>query len=199
VIADRPVRVALEEFRRGLLRYGLLAAIAAALYWMAASPAVAQQPSPKVQMRVVVACDDSAQVYLNGALAGEVTQWSVPSAITLSAGEFPLLVAVEAANIDGPGALVGALLARRPGATATLEVPAQWRCSATRESGWELPSFDDSRWSAATVITPYGEGLWGDQPGLGLTRSAWTWLSPPAQPRQTVYCRWRIALPPVAP
>jgi hypothetical protein len=194
VVELRPASSALEDLRRGAL-----AAIAAALLFISAVPAIAQQPSPKVQMRIVVACDDFAQVYLNGALAGEVTLWSRPTAITLTAGEFPLLVAVQASNADGPAALVGALLAKRPAASATLEVPAEWRCSATREQGWELPSFDDSDWSAATAIVPYGQGLWGDQPGLGLTRSSWTWLAPPAEPRETVYCRWRITLPPIAP
>src|SRR5690606_33233508 len=40
---------------------------------------------------------------------------------------------------------------------------ASWRVTRQNQSGWQQPGFDDSGWSDALEVAPYGEGPWPNQ------------------------------------
>jgi hypothetical protein len=42
-----------------------------------------------------------------------------------------------------------------------IESDGDWRVSQAEADGWRNPEFDDSKWSAAKVLAPYGGGPWG--------------------------------------
>jgi hypothetical protein len=165
----------------------LLVAACAAL---GALPAPAK-PAARPRAVLVIACDDRAAVLVNGEKVGEVTQWDLPLSIDVSRDLFPMVVAVEALNHGGPGALVGALRRTAPDG-ATTEVAATWRCTNVAVEGWELPSFDDGGWKPATDVTPSGAPPWGPSAGAGLERASAVWLDPPAGANETLYCRARV-------
>jgi hypothetical protein len=146
----------------------------------------------------VVACDDRAAIQVNGESVGEIPQWDLPFSLDVSRDVFPMVVAVEAQNFGGPGALVGALKITAPDGAAR-ETAARWRCSATAEPGWNLPHFDDAFWTEAADVTPSGVPPWGPGAGAGLERASPRWLAPPARPNETIYCRWRIESPALRP
>ncbi|MFD7315115.1 family 78 glycoside hydrolase catalytic domain [Streptomyces sp. NPDC059883] len=66
-----------------------------------------------------------------------------------------------AASVNPAGLLVRLLVETVGGTRHELVTGAGWRAAGTAQQGWEQPDFDDSGWTAAAVLAPYGQGPWG--------------------------------------
>jgi hypothetical protein len=53
--------------------------------------------------------------------------------------------------------------------------PARWKCSKTCDDGWEMPSFDDSKWDLAADAGTNGIDPWGHQ-DVGID-AHWIWAA----------------------
>jgi hypothetical protein len=137
--------------------------------------------------RVVIGCDNAAEVMVNGQLVGVVEAWPAPTTFALATER--VVVAVKARNDGGPGGLVGGVI---DSDSFPVLRPAHWVCSAEEQDGWSLPAFDDRAWTRPQVLAPHGSPPWGIvAPVLG--RADWVWTENPAREQQTIYCRWWIA------
>ncbi|MFE4643223.1 alpha-L-rhamnosidase N-terminal domain-containing protein, partial [Streptomyces sp. NPDC056730] len=66
-----------------------------------------------------------------------------------------------AASVNPAGLLVRLLVETVGGTRHELVTGAGWRAAGTAQQGWEQPDFDDSGWTPAAVLAPYGQGPWG--------------------------------------
>jgi hypothetical protein len=82
------------------------------------------------------------------------------------------------------GGLVATILVTySDGTTDTLVTDSSWRVKSGIPLGFEQPSFDDTTWPVATVVSSYGvaplDGVLvnipADPPVLGLERAQWVW------------------------
>ncbi|MET7779706.1 family 78 glycoside hydrolase catalytic domain [Streptomyces sp. NPDC005388] len=77
-----------------------------------------------------------------------------------------IVVAAVATNRDNGSANPGGLLLRlivetTSGDTLELVTGDGWRCADSEQQGWQRPDFDDTSWSGAAVLAPWGQGPWG--------------------------------------
>ena len=72
------------------------------------------------------------------------------------------VVAVEAVNtVPGPaGLLVKLAVQLTDGFTVVLVSDGTWKASDKQEPNWQLASFDDNPWAAATVVAELGDKPW---------------------------------------
>ncbi|WP_405792978.1 family 78 glycoside hydrolase catalytic domain [Streptomyces sp. NBC_01506] len=124
---------------------------------------------------VVVTADDDFTLHLDGTEVAHAPQqqdgWRTGrsadvTAAVKGAGQRVVLAAV-ATNRGGASVNPGGFLARlivetTDGQARELVTSGNWRTVRSEQQGWQRSDFDDSGWSAATVLAPYGEGPWGD-------------------------------------
>ncbi|MFJ2211567.1 family 78 glycoside hydrolase catalytic domain [Streptomyces sp. NPDC101062] len=124
---------------------------------------------------LVATADDDFTLHLNGRQVlhtpEQVDAWrtgaaaDVTAAVRAAAGGPVVLAAVAtnrgAASVNPAGLLGRLLVETADGATHQLTTGERWRASDTEQPGWERPEFDDTGWTAATVLAPYGQGPWG--------------------------------------
>lgn len=111
-----------------------------------------------------VVCDNECTVQLNGKEIGRVTDWSQPFVKDISdlikTGEQNTLTAMPK-NIDGAAGFLARIAFKAPwSGPQTIVSDASWKANSRPVKGWTSPKFDDSKWAAATVIAPLGEGPW---------------------------------------
>jgi hypothetical protein len=76
------------------------------------------------------------------------------------------VVTVEAENVPfkaaNPAGLIGALeIHFTDGSAMNIVTDDQWHVAKQPASGWDTATFDDSAWSKAKIVIPYGGNPWG--------------------------------------
>lgn len=130
---------------------------------------------------VVATADDDFTLHLDGTQVAHAPQqqdgWrtgrtaDVTEAVK-AAGTRVVLAAV-ATNRGGASVNPGGFLARlvvetTDGTTRELVTADDWLTATAEQQDWQRPDFDDSGWTQATALAPYGEGPWGD--GVSVAR-----------------------------
>ncbi|TXL85832.1 hydrolase [Streptomyces sp. IB2014 016-6] len=130
---------------------------------------------------VVATADDDFTLHLDGAQVAHAPQqqdgWrtgrtaDVTEAVK-AAGQRVVLAAVatnrSGASVNPGGFLVRLVVETTDGQTRDLVTSGDWLTFKSEQQGWQRTDFDDSGWTAATVLAPYGEGPWGD--GVSISR-----------------------------
>ncbi|MCY2951544.1 MAG: hypothetical protein NTU53_06150 [Planctomycetota bacterium] len=121
-----------------------------------------------------IAADDACEFFLNGRKVGDQDTWrhtAIAAVETLlKAGENVLAVRAEnrPAPTKNPAGLIVCLSIRLSDGNQVVIVSDQsWRTATQAAPQWEQPALDDSAWSMAIVIAPFGGGPWGKIGGLG--------------------------------
>lgn len=111
------------------------------------------------------ACDERADVYINGTHIGQVNSWAVPQ---VNDKLLPLLkkgkniLAVDAYNYGGGAGFFGELtLLKKDGSALKIGSDDTWKASEELINGWEQPGFNSSGWLNAEILmrppqVPYG-------------------------------------------
>ncbi|MFN5769201.1 MAG: HEAT repeat domain-containing protein [Pirellulaceae bacterium] len=120
------------------------------------------------QARVTIVADDSYELYLNGIQVGQgqslehldqydASQW-------FARGRNVIAVRVE--NRDGKSAGVAVQVQIKPQGKPwqTIATDGTWKCTADVVDGWQMTSFNDSRWEASAVLGKLGETAPFDRP-----------------------------------
>ncbi|MFN7706788.1 MAG: heme-binding protein, partial [bacterium] len=120
------------------------------------------------QARVTIVADDSYELYLNGIQVGQgqslehldqydASQW-------FARGRNVIAVRVE--NRDGKSAGVAVQVQIKPQGKPwqTIATDGTWKCTADVFDGWQMTSFNDSRWEASAVLGKLGETAPFDRP-----------------------------------
>ncbi len=122
--------------------------------------------------RIVATADDDFTLFVNGtqALHAPEATDSWRTALTADVTGFVRsgrnVLAAVATNRGAPGStnpagLLVRLVVETSAGQQVLVTGAGWKVAETEQSGWQQPEFDDSAWAAATVLAPYGQGVWG--------------------------------------
>ncbi len=70
--------------------------------------------------------------------------------------------AVDGANTGGPAGVIATILvAYNDGTSVSYVTDTTWKAFTSVPTGFELPAFDDSTWSYATIVGTYGGAPWG--------------------------------------
>ncbi len=111
--------------------------------------------------------DDSFELYVNGKLAlrggfrhGHV--YTIDVTEHLRPGRN--VIAVVCHNAAYPGGWLAELALIYPDVIEVVASGPQVKFSPRRESGWNLPDFDDAHWQNARIIARPPKGVWGDLP-----------------------------------
>jgi PKD repeat protein len=125
--------------------------------------------------RILIACDNGYELYVNGAYVGSGTNWMQMQTYALNFVVGGNVVAVKGLDAGG----VAALLAEVQCGTMRLGTSTTWKVSLTGASGWETAGFDDSAWVAAKDYGAYGVGPWGTRVGgcPADTAARWIWTN----------------------
>lgn len=124
-------------------------------------------PADAVRARLVATADDDFTLYVNGTEALHVPQevdvWKVGQRadVTRLVGRRIVLAARATNRSAGPAGLLLRLLVDLPDGQREIVTGPGWKVAETEQPGWQTPGFDDSSWTAATVLDPYGQGPWG--------------------------------------
>lgn len=128
---------------------------------------------------LVATADDDFTLYLDGERVlhapEQVDGWRVGRFVDVTTRiQGPQLTfAAVATNRGGPaGLLLRLILELDDGSRHEVVTGDGWRVASTEQPGWERPDFDDSAWSPATVLAPYGSGPWGNQVAVEVVRPA---------------------------
>ncbi|KAJ7203129.1 lectin [Mycena pura] len=113
---------------------------------------------------VMIVTDDLYTLYVNGVTIGSGTDYHIGKTYTVNLSPASNVVfAVNATNISGPAGLLVAIQINTAQCSFTFgQTDANWKSSTGVPAGFQLPGFDDSSWSAATVEGPYGMAPWGN-------------------------------------
>ncbi len=116
---------------------------------------------------ILMTADDGFTLYLNGKRVSQSEGHpnAVESELTAQLRPGVNVMAVAAYNKPGPpqnpAGLVGVLRVELEGAEPlTVTTDAQWRCAKTEADGWRGSEFDDSRWTPAKSLGPFGMAPW---------------------------------------
>lgn len=135
--------------------------------------------------------DNSWSVFINGTLMDEGSDWQAPTITSFDEGG-AATIAIFVHDAEPGAAGVGGFLADvvlDDGTYITTEDP-RWSCDAgialdDRGDGWEASGFNDSSWSALTILDQFGSGVWGGgtaaiAAALGDPESTsfWSWCGP---------------------
>jgi len=112
---------------------------------------------------LAVTADNSYTLHVNGAKMGENPDWHVVTEYDLSASlrGGRNVIAVEAANADGPcGLIFGLRIVYEDGTVQ--EVPSDEGCRSSDEEdeGWRGLDYDDSEWTGSTARGDAGAAPW---------------------------------------
>ena len=133
--------------------------------------------------RMLLTADDQFALHVNGQQRAQTPEgglwWDgqlvdVTSAIHTGRN----VVAIAATNrLDNgrpsPAGVVGRLVVEfDSGDPLVLPTGAAWRASAEERPGWTDPQFDDSGWTAAHEVAPFGQGPWTCCGGVRMPESA---------------------------
>ncbi|MES2706018.1 MAG: c-type cytochrome [Verrucomicrobiota bacterium] len=115
-------------------------------------------------IRLVLSCDNSAEVFVNGTPVGKTTEWQEPLRVKIGPFLKPgrNVIAVKAGNEGGTAGLVARVdTGARPNVVLDESGP-DWKQTVTLSPGWEKAEFADTSWTAATAIAKLGAAPWGN-------------------------------------
>jgi hypothetical protein len=159
--------------------------------WVAAAALVAALAPAAMAGVVRVNGDNVWSVFINGTLMDEGDNWQAPTITSFDEGG-AATIAIYVHDAEPGAAGVGGFLADvvlDDGTYITTEDP-RWSCDAglvlaDRSDGWEASGFNDSSWSALTMLDQFGSGVWGggtaaiaDALGAPESTSFWSWCGP---------------------
>ena len=137
-----------------------------------------------------ITVDNDYKLYFDGVEQYNLSNhadWGTLDSVTLPRNTS--VIAIEGINFGGvPAPSCGnpaGIIASSTG--GFLRTDSRWKCSATLFDSWSSVGFDDSKWSAASVIGPHGIGPWHDIPGMS-PGAFWIWDGNPILGPST-YCR----------
>jgi len=118
--------------------------------------------SPVTAAKLVVAADDHATVYLDGQQLFAQDRWEEPGYKDVTAAMTPgrHLLAVRAKNDKSAAGFLLRLSFESAAGSFALLSDGSWLASGSIDPGWQDPPFNDSKWSAATVLAPLGGKPW---------------------------------------
>lgn len=121
--------------------------------------------APVSKAVLVVACDNAANVFLNGESAANNRSWEQPSRATVTdrirLGDN--LLAVRARNEGSAAGLIARLdLTLEGGRTQTIVTDPTWLSAATEQEGWQQPGFAAAGWTKVVSLGKLGVQPWGD-------------------------------------
>ncbi|WP_405392806.1 glycoside hydrolase family 78 protein [Streptomyces sp. NBC_01102] len=127
-------------------------------------------PAGVTRARLVMTADDGFTARVNGVEVahteadGPAQNWQRPVLTDVTAHLSPgvQVISVSATNaVAGPAGLLGALELTTAGGVVTLVTDAGWRSTDREPTGdWHSGTYDDTAWSAARVLAPWGSGPW---------------------------------------
>jgi lysophospholipase L1-like esterase len=113
---------------------------------------------------VSVAADNSYELFVNGKLVGQGSEWSTAERFDIT----PLLkvgknvIAVRATNAGGPGACMLSGNVKNGNQSIDVSTNATWKAAIIRRAQWSTPDLDDSSWPKAYVFGEVGKTApWG--------------------------------------
>ncbi|KAF8060176.1 bacterial alpha-L-rhamnosidase-domain-containing protein [Lyophyllum atratum] len=124
---------------------------------------------------VILTADDGFTFYVNGAVVGsspdQLDVWKSAQRFTVPLSGSSTLFAVKATNLPavpngGPspaGLLVAIQVVYTDGSSIVVLSDTTWKVNKDVPAGFELPTTDDSSWSAATSFGKYGASPWNNQ------------------------------------
>ncbi len=121
---------------------------------------------PATAAELIVACDNGAQVFLNGVEVGTTKDWKQPAKVRvekhLKVGEN--VIAIRGHNEDGVAAVVGQLTIDTAKAKKALVVVTDptWVSSEKKTDGWEKPGFAAADWGKPITRGNLGVDPWGN-------------------------------------
>ncbi len=127
-------------------------------------------PEANKAARLMVSCDNSCEVWVNGEYAGRSTEWE--QAAKVHAGNFLKagrnVIAIKGANSGGIAGLVAQLNPTSKGGKPIVESGADWKITAQDPGAdWEKGGFNDTTWTAALVVAKLGDAPWGNVLAVG--------------------------------
>ena len=157
---------------------------------------------------MMVAVDNSVQVWADNELRGSASGWAPATEITMSSAT--TIVALQVTNDGGSAGVLasfsnGAITdaswrctSSAPSGDGELSLsymymyvltPALYGCTSTCTTAWRTDSFDASSWSVASTDGSNGVQPWGLVEDIAAS-AQWIWTSNTAS---TVYCRIDIS------
>jgi hypothetical protein len=122
--------------------------------------------------------DNFSEIYLNGAMVGNTTDWTAPFSFNLTG---KLLLGKNVLSIAAHDAgLVAAMQAQLLMGTTVLlgSSSSSWKYSLTNPIGWANATFDDSSW-----LTPVAKSQtaspWGNKMPINDGSASWIWSTDP--------------------
>ena len=125
---------------------------------------VFELPSGVTQSHVLVMADNSFEMFVNGTRVGEGSAWWPPVEldVTEQLVKGTNVIAIRASNAGGEaGLFVECNLKSRRGKLINVITDESWRTSAKSAENWTAVGFDDSSWSAVSVLGEMGIKPWG--------------------------------------
>ena len=119
---------------------------------------------PLTGARLVGSCDNQMAIYVNGERVAEGKTWQTPTFADLTSRikRGRNVLAVQAKNEGGPaGLLLRISFENRRQPVAPVVTDGSWLTSETPCQAWQAAGYNDSTWSAATVVGTLGGAPWG--------------------------------------
>src|SRR3954447_14519246 len=123
--------------------------------------------------RILFTADDEAAIWVNGTLVADSKSvrdadndaWRRGQMADITAqlhsGANTIAVRVKNRLDAGNNQTPEGFIAKLKADSTTVSTSSAWKSSNTESTGWEQPSFDDSSWTPAKELAPYGGGPWG--------------------------------------
>lgn len=158
----------------GALALAAVPSLSAAPQWIWATGKVGEEPvyfrhSFEIKevtpgIRLLLSCDNKAEIFINGAPAGKVDAWEEPANLKIAAFLKPgrNVIAIQAQNDGDTAGLVARVDTGGKGSAVLDETGPGWKFSATAPKGWEKIGFDDASWTESRLVAKLGDGPWGD-------------------------------------
>ncbi|KAF8868979.1 hypothetical protein BD779DRAFT_1480521 [Infundibulicybe gibba] len=128
--------------------------------------------TPPTEVIALLAVDNSFSLYHNGQLVSAGAGWTQSTAAYIRLDPNSNVFAIQVRNyadINGTtqaGLLASFQIKYTDGSTSTLSADNTWRVTYPAPSGFQFPTFDDSRWISAMVLGQYGIQPWGSSTGF---------------------------------
>jgi putative heme-binding domain-containing protein len=147
--------------------------------------------APPSGARLIGSCDNRMTVYLNGERVAEGKAWETPTLadVTRQLKRGRNVLAVEARNNGGAaGLLLRLSFETRRQPLAPVVTDASWVTSETPCQAWQAAVYNDSTWSAASVVGTLGGAPWNPINAQALAQA-----SQRREPQATPISRLKIA------
>lgn len=136
---------------------------------------VVRADSPLVNATLLLTADDAYVAYINGNQAGQGQDWTIASSLDITGllTSGTNILAIAASNLGAvptPAGLIGQLtLNYADSQQVVLQTDASWSSANLFQAGWNEPGFDDSSWTNALEMGPFGMDPWETSVNLPTT------------------------------